>query len=178
MSAPIKTNYIDIDINKGTVTREFSNVILGGGDVGADYFGVRLFADGVPYSVSDTSCIGYFIRPDGNTMIISGVGMSGTRDNIAWVRLPSACYAYFGAFVLSIKIVGDGFAVTQRIIDGTIVETMTGAVIDPGNVIPSLADYTALVQRAEAATALINKFSVASELITGTRYKIKVTKTT
>ena len=96
--------------------------------------------------------------------------------NEAYVELPAAAYAAEGTFTLAIKVTGTGFAETMRIVDGTVVSTSTGAISDPATVIPSLSNLTAIIGRAETAAAAIGNLSVAATQISGTRYKIAVTK--
>ena len=174
MANPVKFDYVDIDIGKSgaMINRSFLCRILGEGDANGDRFGVRIFNNGEAYSLTGCSCSGYFVRPDGGTTVITGT-ISG---NTAYVTIPQACYAYPGNFTLSIKITGTGFAGTMRIIDGVVVDTSTGTFIDPGSIIPDLANWTALVSSANTAATNIGKIHVESELISGTRYKMKVYK--
>lgn len=174
MANPQKVNFVDIDIGQigGMIHRSFASRMLGEGDVNGDRFGVRIFNNGASVTLTGCSCSGYFMRPDGNTTVITGT-ISG---NTAYVTVPQACYAYPGNFTLSIKVTGAGFAGTMRIIDGTVVDTSTGSFVDPGSVIPDLASWTALVNSANTAATNIGKIHIENELITGTRYKMKVYK--
>ena len=165
---------VDIDIARSgaSIHRSFMNKALGEGDNSCDRYGVRILENGNSFSLTGCACEGYFIRPDGNTTVITGT----VNENIAYVTIPQACYSYPGNFTLSIKISGTGFAGTMRIVDGTIMDTSTDAFIDPGSVIPDLASWTALVASANAAVTNINKLHIENEQIEGTRYKIKVYK--
>ena len=174
MPNPNKTDIVNIDLAKSSasVYRSFFGHILGEGDINCDTFGVRILHNGEPVSLSGCSCIGFFIRPDGATTVINGT----ISENVASVTVPEECYALPGCFSLAIKIGGTDFSGTMRIIDGTIVDTSTGSYIDPGTVIPDLADWIALISDAEAAAEDIGKIHIESELITGTRYKMIVYK--
>lgn len=172
MAKPYKTNYVNIDIASGIIHRSFAHISIGEGDVYANIFGVNVLNDGDDFNLSGCACIGYFVRGDGNTTVINGT----INGNKAYVLIPQACYAYVGAFTLTIKVSGTNFSGTLRIVDGTVVETSTGSLIDPGSVIPDLSDWTALVEDAQEAAENIGKIHIVNELIEGTRYKIKVYK--
>lgn len=174
MGKPISIDLLDIDIAKSgsTIHRSFINKLIGEGDVNGNGYGVRIFNNGQNANLDGCTCIGYFVRPDGETTVISGT-ISG---NTAYVVIPQACYVQVGNFSLSIKIVASGFAGTMRIVDGTITDTSTDTFVDPGSVIPDLASWTALVASANTAATNIGKIHIESELIEGTRYKMKVYK--
>lgn len=174
MGNPQKNSIVDIDIAQmgGMIYRSFANRMIGEGDVSGDMFGVRIFNNGEAVNLTGCSCIGYFIKPDGDTTVITGT----INGNTVYVIIPQACYANPGNYTLSIKVTGTGFAGTMRIVDGTIVDTSNGSFIDPGSVIPDLASWTELVLIANTAATNIGKIHIESEQITGTRYKMKVYK--
>ena len=166
-----REDIVDIELESGTVFRSFMNKSIGEGDVKGNRFGFRCFRNGVPVSLTGVSVIGHFLRADGNT-----VQLTGTVDgNTAFVRLLASCYAVEGQFTLVIKLSGGGVTGTIRMVDGTVVNTTNGAVIDPGSVIPDLTDYLAVVEDAEEAAETVYGFSVTTELISGTDYRIIVT---
>lgn len=167
----IREDVIDFDVRTGTISRSFSGRILGEGDEKGDLFGVRISRDGEPVDLSGLTTIGYFQRADGTTMLINGY----RTGNFVYVILPDSAYAVPGVFQLAIKVTGDGTTSTVRIVDGTIVDTITGAIVDPGGVIPDLDDYAALVERAEDASEAIEGLVITSTQITGTRYRTVVT---
>ena len=162
---------MDVDLETGTTSRSFLNHVIGEGDSNGNKFGARLKKNGETVSLSGASCMGYFIRPDGITLIINGE----TSGNVASVTLPEAAYAAEGNFTLAIKVSGTGFADTVRIIDGTVVNTTTGTISDPASEIPSLEDLTAIIGAAEAAAAGIDRIQIGAVQITNTRYRINIT---
>ena len=162
---------VDIELESGTVHRSFMNKSIGEGDINANRFGFRCLRNGAPVSLVGTAVIGHFTRADGNTEELTGV----VQGNTAYVTLKKSCYAVEGQFTLTIKLSASGVTGTIRMVDGTVVNTTQGAVIDPGNVIPDLADYLAVVEDAEEAAATIYGISVTTELISGNDYKIVVT---
>ena len=173
MAVP-REDFVDIELNNGTIFRSFMNMAIGGGDNSANIFGVRMIKDGEPADTTGLACIGYFIRPDGNTLVING-NVSGNK---AYITLPAAAFIAEGNYTLAIKVSGTGFAQTLRIVDGTVVKTTTETILDPASVIPSLEDLMEVIERAEDAADEINALSVSAVQINGTRYKIAVTITT
>ena len=144
-----RENIERIDLSFGSVFRNHGqSYILCEGDISANRFGVQVFRAGVAESLSGVSCVGYLIRPNGDTVAITGT-VSG---NTAYVILPQAAYSYPGVFTLAIKLVGGGVTGTMRIIDGAIVNTTTDTVVDPGSVVPDLTTLLAQISRMEAAT--------------------------
>lgn len=170
--AIIKDDIADVDLMGGNISRTYLASKIGEGDKQADRFGARLFKNKEPVSLIGASCVGYFIRPDGITLVIEGT----TSENIVSVVLPQAAYAVSGNFTLTIKISGDDFTNTVRIIDGTIADTTTARISDPTEEFPDPEEYEEAVEAAEAAAAVVNGLTVTASLIWATRYKISVTK--
>lgn len=166
-----KEDIVDIELETGTVFRSFMNKAIGEGDANVNRFGFRCLRNGVPVSLTGTAVVGHFMRADGNTVQLSGT----VDEETAYVTLSQSCYAVEGQFTLTIKLSGGGVTGTIRMVDGTVVNTTNGAVIDPGEVIPDLADYLAVVEDAEEAAETVFGISVTTELISGTDYKIIVT---
>lgn len=169
-----KEDILDVELESGNISRSFSNRTIGEGDIDGNKFGIRCWRKGEPVSLTGCSCIGYFIRGDGVTVVINGT----VAGNMAYVTIPQEACAIQGQYKLTIKVAADGQSVTIRMIDGTVVETVTGSIVDPGGVIPDIEELMALVTRIEAATAIISQVSLSSELITGTRYRLIANKTT
>lgn len=139
--AVYKEDFVDIELNSGNISRSFMNRSIGEGDINANRFGVHVFRNGEPEQLNGSRCEGYFIRSTGETVPISGA----VNGNSAWVDLPAACYAYEGQFALAIKLIGGTVTGTMRIVDGVVVNTTTGAVVDPGTIIPSIEQLIALI---------------------------------
>ena len=168
-----REDIVDIELESGTVFRTFMNKAIGEGDANGNRFGFRCLRNGQPVSLTGSTVIGHFIRADGNTVEITGT----TNGDTAYVTLPAICYAVEGQFTLAIKLSGGSVTGTIRMVDGTVVNTTNGAVIDPGSVIPDLSDYLEVVEDAEEAAETINGF-ISTELIDGIDYKIIITTTT
>lgn len=162
----------DIDLENGTVMRSFANHVICEGDSEANRFGVRIRRNGVPVDIGGATCIGYFIRANGETVVINGGSFNGQE---AFVSLPDSCYTVIGNFTLVIKLVGAGVTGTMRIIDGTVVDSINGTPIDPGSQVPDLSELMAVIQRAENAAETIADLSIEAVLIEGENYAITIT---
>ena len=168
-----REDIVDIELESGTVHRSFAQRIIGEGDANANRYGIRLRRNGAPVDIGGSTCMGYFIRHARNdTVTINGGAFSGPE---AYVELPQACYAYDGGFSLVIKLVGGGVTGTMRIVDGTVVDSMIGSVIDPGSEVPDLSDLLAVIGRAETAAATIAGISVSAVEISEDNYQIVIT---
>lgn len=166
-----REDIVDIELESGTVFRSFMNKAIGEGDENGNRFGFRCLRNGEPVALGLTSVIGHFMRADGTTVELTGT----VENDTAYVTLEEACYAVEGQYTLAIKLSGGGVTGTIRMVDGTVINTTNGAVIDPGTVIPDLEDYLEAVDDVEAAAEAIAEYSVTVELISGTDYEIVVT---
>lgn len=164
-----REDIVDIELESGTVYRSFMNHQITEGDIKANRFGFRVLRGGIPVDISGCTAMGYFIRANGSTVVINGGNCSG---NEAYVTLPSACYAVEGNFSLALKLVTSSVTSTMRIIDGTVVDSTLGSLVDPGSTIPSVATLENLINLAEAAAAEINSISITAGVIEGTRYRL------
>lgn len=166
--ANYREDIVDIELTSGQLHRTFANHMLGEGDENCQRYGVRLFRNGEPEDITGASAVGYFIRADNQAVVLTG-GVSG---NVAWVELEADCFLVEGNFTLSIKITGADITNTLRVVDGTILDTIKGSMIDPGSVIPDLSDYMQYAEDIEAAAEVIEGVTFEAQQITGTRYKL------
>ena len=123
------THTLKVELNAGVV-RHYGGALLGSGDKNADMYDLYLYKDGEGAGFEATSCTGYFIRPDGTSVIIPGE----VSENVASVTLLAACYVYPGSFKLSIKVSDGETEVTAVTIEGRIIETSTDAIADPEDI--------------------------------------------
>ena len=171
--AVYKEDIVDIDLDAGSVHRSFSNHMLGEWDDQGDVFGVRLFRNRQEVLLTGLSCAGYFEKPDGTTVAISG---NKIDQKIAYVQLPKTCYATPGAFKLTIKLTTANSAATVRIVDGTVVRTAIGSMVDPGSLIPDMTGLASLLTEINGVLDTISQYGISAELISGTRYRIEITE--
>jgi len=116
-----RESIVDIDIAKNSgIHRTHLNYSIGQTDDDFDIFGVRVFRNGEPVSLTGAQVSGYFLAPDGNAYTCTTGDVSG---NVAYIRLDAVCYNVEGQFSLSIKLTGGGISGTVRIVDGTVMNT-------------------------------------------------------
>jgi hypothetical protein len=122
------------------------------GDKDAHIFELSLYRGAQEMDLSGASAQGYFIRADGYTVPIVGA-ISG---NVVSLTLSEACYYIVGNFNLIIKVsIGE----SRKSVfwgNGYVVRSMTDAIVDEENVIPSLDELLAQIASAEAAAKAAN----------------------
>lgn len=122
------------------------------GDKNAHAFELSLYRGAEEMDLSGASAQGYFIRADGYTVPITGA-ISG---NAVTLTLSEACYYIVGNFNLIIKVsIGE----SRKSVfwgNGYVVRSMTDAIVDEENVIPSLDELLAQIASAEAAAKAAN----------------------
>lgn len=168
-----KEHFYTVALGSKTVRQNNCFFSVGEGDKNGDRFSVQCVKDGNVVSMSGNIVLAHFIRSDGTTVEINGGSITG---DVASVTLPASCYTVQGTFNLSIKIVssGGGTATTVLLVSGIVENTTDGSIVDPGNVIPDLATYTTVVERAEAAVAQLQDFRVSASQISGINYCIVI----
>lgn len=92
---------------------------------------------------------GYFNRPDNTTVAIVG----SIAGNVASVTMAQACYAYPGPLTGIFRVTKGGTTITAAIMRFIVAQGPHDQLIDPGNVIPSLADLLEQIERMEADSA-------------------------
>lgn len=136
----------------GDLVREHIGSLLATGDKKANRYGVAVYRDGKAVSIADKAIIGYFIRPEEDTLVINGK----TSGNTGYVELPQSCYTQEGAFALALKLSGGDVVQTVRIIDGRVALTQDGELVDPGTTVPTLDDILGKIAECEAAASAAN----------------------
>ena len=112
-------------------------------DNGGNLIGVEVTDDGSPASLSG-SVYGYVIRADGATVVVEGT----LSENKASITLPTSCYAVVGQISIVIKV----GTTTVGACVGYVYRSTTDTIVDPGSVVPSIAELLALIGDCEAAT--------------------------
>ncbi len=126
---------VPVELNDG-IRRIREPRPIGLADIAADVFAAKLTQGGNAYTPGGSAVVkGYFIRPDGQTVYLTGTKSTNTVS----VTLTANCYAVEGPYTLAIKVEeSDSNLGTVLIVDGTVVATQTGAVADYGDEYPSL----------------------------------------
>lgn len=128
------------------------------GDKNAHIFELSLYRGAEEIDLSGASAQGYFIRADGYTVPITGA-ISG---NIVTFTLSEGCYYVVGNFNLIIKV---SIAESRKSVfwgNGYVVRSMTDAIVDEENVIPSLDELLAQIAAAESAAKAANQAASAA----------------
>lgn len=128
------------------------------GDKDAHIFELSLYRGAEEIDLSGASAQGYFIRADGYTVPITGA-ISG---NVVTLTLSEGCYYVVGNFNLIIKV---STAESRKSVfwgNGYVVRSMTDAIVDEANVIPSLDELLAQIAAAESATKAANQAASAA----------------
>lgn len=128
------------------------------GDKDAHIFELSLCRGTEEMDLSGASAQGYFIRADGCTVPIAGT-ISG---NIVTLTITEGCYYVVGNFNLIIKVsIGE----SRKSVfwgNGYVVRSMTDAIVDEENVIPSLDELLAQISAAESAAKAANQAASAA----------------
>lgn len=128
------------------------------GDKDAHVFELSLYRGTEEMDLSGASAQGYFIRADGYTVPITGT-ISG---NVVTLTLSEGCYYVVGNFNLIIKV---STAESRKSVfwgNGYVVRSMTDAIVDEENVIPSLDELLAQIAAAESAAKAANQAASAA----------------
>lgn len=128
------------------------------GDKDAHIFELSIYRGGQEIVLSGASAQGYFIRADGYTVPITGA-ISG---NVVTLTLSEGCYYVVGNFNLIIKV---STAESRKSVfwgNGYVVRSMTDAIVDEENVIPSLDELLAQIAAAESAAKAANQAASAA----------------
>lgn len=162
--AVYREDLIDIELESGSIHRSFLNRAIGKGDNLANRFGVRLYRDGEAVNISDASCQGIFMAPNGQNILLNGSSLTSVSGNVAWVQLPQACYNHEGPFTLAIKVIGDGVIGTMRIVDGIVNNTGSDEAVAPVGTIPTYQEILAVYDQMLEAKAGAVRYDIAQTL--------------
>ena len=113
----------------------------------ANRVGVEVTDGGEAVNLSG-SVQGYIIRADDATVVQTG-SLSGNK---AWVDLPESAYAVPGQIQIAIRLVSGQTKTVLGACTGYVVMSVTSTIIDPGEVVPDIADLLAMIAECEAAT--------------------------
>lgn len=141
------------DLNKPLVKETLDRVLAMGDDQG-DQFNIAVTNGSEPKDLLGGSVLGYFIKiesgkkiEDCETITIFG----STSKNIATIILPKSCYIKPCRFVLTIKVSIENTRHAVYIAEGSVIQTSTDHLIDPGHNIPDVEELLALIDQFENA---------------------------
>lgn len=134
------------DLKKPVSVKQLSGNLFSA-DNGGNLIGVEVMDEGSPASLSG-SVYGYVIRADGATVVVEGT----LSENKASITLPTSCYVVVGQISIVIKV----GTTTVGACVGYVYRSTTDTIVDPGSVVPSLAELLAKIADCEAATTAAN----------------------
>lgn len=154
-----RNDIVKINLNE-PLLRSNAGEILATDDRQGNRFGALLHRDGKIVDASGYAVTGYFIRPNGDTVINEGTA----QGNLVYVDLAPECYAHEGVFSLAIKVNGPSITSTIRVIDGYVRLTKTERQIAPEGLLPDLEELLGQIAAMEnaytkGANAMIAKLS-------------------
>lgn len=162
MNDTSRIDIVTVDLAK-PLQREKYGTLLATGDENANRFGANIVRNGEAVDLTGYAVSGSFVRPDGETVTLDGTA----EGNVACVDLDAFCYVSDGAFTLAVKIVGEGYTHTVRMVDGYIRRTDTGSYVATDEMIVSLDSMKGLAatmaETNEQAKTLMNELKDAAD---------------
>lgn len=151
------------DLNRGDTAASRPAAIMPlayPGDYDAHVWQVTVTQDGEPVSLAGTTVRAYFFRhADGQ----SPMAVGSVEGNVASVSIPQEAYAYPGFVTGIFRVTGTATNATLDAITFEIGPNVTGSVIDPGEVIPSIDDLIDQIERMEDATDAANAAAIGDK---------------
>ena len=143
------------------------------GDANGLLLQINVFRNGVAESLSGV-IVAEITRSDGALVVQNGE-IAGEENNCVNVTIPTSALMP-GQINIIIKNISENIKTTIIAFSGIVVNVNGTSFIDPGSVIPSLSDFTALVTRAEAAAATVRNLSFSTVNLIGDDYLCAVRK--
>ena len=130
--------WLTSDLKRMVQVQPLSGVVFTADNAG-NLIGVEVLDGGKPANISG-GVVGWAIRSDGKTVMINGT-LSGNKASIV---LPASAYVVPGAISIVIKV----GTMTVGACTGYVYQSSTDTIVDPGHVIPSLAELLAHINDA------------------------------
>lgn len=129
------------------------DALMVAGDRMAHTWEITINHGGKAASLEGAQATAYFNRADNVAVALAGT----VNDNVASVTMAQECYAVEGPLIGIFRLTtADGETLTISVIRFSVRKGPYDAVVDPGEVIPSLPDLLAQIQAMEAATEAAN----------------------
>lgn len=158
-----RRDIIAVDLDAG-MYKDNGLRVLAYGDDSPEIIGVLPKRNGS--AVADSVTVkGYFVRADGVTVELSGTQDASTHE--CSVAVTDDCLAVEGAFVLAIQLRASDVWRTVRMMEGTVVPTRTGQLLETAAVIADLEALRAAVALAIVAPAGGNVGDVLTKTASG-----------
>lgn len=160
-----RPSIVRVDLEEN-LKRYDRGILLACADAVANRMGAEVYQAGTAASLAGYTAVGYFVRPDGATIMLDG----SIEDNVAYVDLPESCYRYDGSFTFTLKLCKDGIKQTLVIFDGRIAATATDDYVESEKVI-SLTETWALTHYTYVNRLYVDIQNGSDELGNGTKAK-------
>lgn len=152
------THSFRCDLNTGPCEAKLDTPLMHQDALG-DIFHVSLWQGRFPADLSDVTATGYlYLAATQQTILLPGTVSASSAS----VTLSSGCYAVPGRASLVIQLRQGSIRHTVLKVDFTIARTSSDKVIDPGAMVPSLAELLAQIAAMEQATAAANAAASAA----------------
>ena len=138
-----------VHLDQGAATpMVWPNGLMLTGDNLAHVWQVRVYQNGAAADLAGAAATGYFVRADGNTVVIQG----SITGNMISVSFAQACYAIAGELSGVLRLTTGEQVVTLSALIFRVRNELTDSIIDPGEVIPSLDALLGQIAAMEAAS--------------------------
>lgn len=137
-------NMYRVDLEKGPAIKQLHQMFMG--DKAANRIGAYLFQGDAAVSPGG-NCSGTAILNDGSTVALTGT----VAGNEVYIDLPPGCYAIPGPIQVYVLWTNGTVMTTVVAGFGAVTRTETGTIIDPGAIIPSVAQLISDIEDAVAS---------------------------
>ncbi len=137
----------DVSLEQGAQVWVRPNALMLLGDKKAHTIQLHVYSFGVPAVLDGVTVSAYFLRNDGETVLVSGTA----SGNVVTVTLAQECYAYTGDLTASVKLTSGDVTLTLCVMVLKIRKAASDAIVDPGSVIPGIDDVLAKMDEMDAA---------------------------
>ncbi len=144
--------HFSTDLNQG-VTVTMLQPVFFTSDEESHRFIIKATRDGKEEKLTGASIKGYVIRPDDATVPLDG---SVDTEGRAVLQLSAHCYVVPGRFQVLIRATQGGVVSTLFCGDGGMRRSSSDAIVDTGDVIPSLDELLAQIDKIDAAVEKAN----------------------
>lgn len=142
----MSTIFIERTVNlNGPIIPDTLNGVLNCGEVDSHEFTISATLDNEPFALSGVVTAS-FIRSDGVTVPLTG----SISDGAAVVVLNNLCYNVPGRFAFTVFITSEGVTTAIYGCTGTVRQTDSGSIVDPGEIIPSVSGLITAIENAIA----------------------------
>ena len=142
----MSTIFIERTVNlNGPIIPDTLTGVLNCGEVDSHEFTISATLDNDPFAMSGVVTAS-FIRSDGVTVPLTG----SISDGAAVVVLNNLCYNVPGRFAFTVFITSEGVTTAIYGCTGTVRQTVSGSIVDPGEIIPSVSGLITAIENAIA----------------------------